>query len=390
MKEISTDVVIIGTGPICLIEALYYKRLGKKVLILEKENKAGGAWKTIDIGSIKNLDIGCHIYSRNEKAYQFLIKTLNINLVKVAPKPFNVLGNKYLLEIGWPFQILNLFYILFSSTLEILQFIFSSLPWNKKKEKTLASMGFAYYHIKTLKSNLIKSRKDFHFPKEGAIMLVKNLLQLIKEHQIPIFFNEKANTIVIEQGKKHSNIQTEHLNIITKKVIITSSSEIGLVKFGESIIEIPKQLYRFDHLALVVKDKNVRNISFGNFLNNPVLKRVNDYTRYVTYEGEKGCMVYMILFNPTYQIGTKAEVLNDVLHWLKYYKVISQEAIIKESHLLPYAVNYRSKETTIQLKNQFYPLIDPLFSGDLTASIEMNMERWTKVININQKQELIN
>ena len=46
------DVAVIGTSPTSMLEAIYHLSKGERVLILEADEKCGGAWKSIDICGI--------------------------------------------------------------------------------------------------------------------------------------------------------------------------------------------------------------------------------------------------------------------------------------------------------------------------------------------------
>ena len=46
------DVIIVGTSPIVLTKAFFELKLGKTVLIIEKNKNYGGSWQTLDVQDI--------------------------------------------------------------------------------------------------------------------------------------------------------------------------------------------------------------------------------------------------------------------------------------------------------------------------------------------------
>ena len=56
--------IIIGSSPICLLEAIYASNCGIKTCIIDNAVDLGGAWKKLNTenGTIKNVEIGCHIF----------------------------------------------------------------------------------------------------------------------------------------------------------------------------------------------------------------------------------------------------------------------------------------------------------------------------------------
>lgn len=66
------DVAVVGTSPICMIEALYYAALGEQVVILEDGEGIGGAWKTITACGVEGVDLGCHQLGKDPEIKAFL------------------------------------------------------------------------------------------------------------------------------------------------------------------------------------------------------------------------------------------------------------------------------------------------------------------------------
>src|SRR3989338_985439 len=75
------DCIVIGTSPISLFEALYKHYSGKRVLILEQSAECGGAWKSIHIFNIPNIDMGCHEISSTPMLNQFLEEYAGCNII---------------------------------------------------------------------------------------------------------------------------------------------------------------------------------------------------------------------------------------------------------------------------------------------------------------------
>ncbi|WP_368887786.1 NAD(P)-binding protein, partial [Escherichia coli] len=56
--------MLVGSGPLHIIEAAYLGRQGKSVLILERGCALFGAWKTISHPLFGQVEMGCHIMER--------------------------------------------------------------------------------------------------------------------------------------------------------------------------------------------------------------------------------------------------------------------------------------------------------------------------------------
>ena len=80
------DVVIVGSGPIGLMEALHEARHGARVLVLEQQAVLGGAWYTTSRWGYENLEVGCHKIENHKPAYD-LIESLGVDMWVMDPQP---------------------------------------------------------------------------------------------------------------------------------------------------------------------------------------------------------------------------------------------------------------------------------------------------------------
>lgn len=94
----SFDKIIIGSSPICLLEAIYSNSQGIKTCIIDNAGELGGAWKRLNIegGTIKDVEIGCHIIEKDRNVFDFFKNKLNLELIEVQPSPKIIIKNKYI------------------------------------------------------------------------------------------------------------------------------------------------------------------------------------------------------------------------------------------------------------------------------------------------------
>ncbi len=91
------DVIVIGSSPTSLFEALHQHALGKKVLILEASPMIGGAWQTIDTCGVAHADLGCHLIGLNQDLADFFsifagCKIVPLDTPKIPNAPFGKNG----------------------------------------------------------------------------------------------------------------------------------------------------------------------------------------------------------------------------------------------------------------------------------------------------------
>lgn len=99
MKKMYTENLVIGAGPAGLTCAMKVSEAGKKVILIEKENKIGGFGKTLEFkedGLIFKTDIGPHrFFSKNKYLYEMISKLLKENWILVNRKTRQFIDGKF-------------------------------------------------------------------------------------------------------------------------------------------------------------------------------------------------------------------------------------------------------------------------------------------------------
>ncbi len=159
------DVIVVGTSPICLLEALYRYHSGNSVLILEASSKCGGSWKSIDICGIQHADLGCHTLGHDRQMLNFLQDYVGCTIVSM--------DHPHL-----PFDASN-------------------------------------------------SPNGFYFP-HGCYDMVNNLLHLIAQTDIVLLAEHPLESVYVNPDRVEAIARSKGMNFTTKKILVTPYSEIKI------------------------------------------------------------------------------------------------------------------------------------------------------------------
>ena len=72
------DCLCLGTSILMSLEALHQVSLGKTVLMVDKDTTFGGAWKTIAIDNVTDVENAIHYFLPDEKGIKFLKEDLKL------------------------------------------------------------------------------------------------------------------------------------------------------------------------------------------------------------------------------------------------------------------------------------------------------------------------
>jgi NAD(P)-binding Rossmann-like domain len=159
------DVIVVGSSPIPLLEALYHSHLGKRVAILEASPVCGGAWKSIEICGFYPVDLGCHTLGHDKQLMHFLEDYIGCEVVS--------LDNPHL-----PFEA-----------------------------------G--------------KSPNGFYFP-HGCYQLMQNMLKLIEKTNIVFLLNHPIESVLVSDDEPYAIVKSNEKEFSTSKIVVTTFSRIRL------------------------------------------------------------------------------------------------------------------------------------------------------------------
>ena len=147
-------ILMIGTSPVMLLEAILLSKKYRNIEIHEKSNSMGGSWKTRNFFEIKNVETGSHIFApwRNRFNYnqcQNILKNkFRLRTYFLKPEPSYIVNHNLTKTEE---SKIKYFYVKGGAG-EILKFL-------KKKIKSLNIKVIFNSNIR--KISLIKNKKNF-------------------------------------------------------------------------------------------------------------------------------------------------------------------------------------------------------------------------------------
>lgn len=296
------DITFIGMGPINLLNAylILKKNPSLNVLFIDRSESIGGAWMYENSEKGYLIECGCHIWSYCPKVYEFIENDLNIPLFQF--KPIFING-----KIKIPYSLNNLYksysYLLRNTLL---------LNVNKLKQ------------LKNSPQINLSIIKQYKYPIKGSQLLISKLYDELKKFP-NVDFNFKKT---LENIKINENISlTVNSNKIdTKKVFITSLSDIKYIQKNSNTIKIKKQKTNYIHFLIKFNKKPKKIIQYYRLINDKIIYRITDIS-YQTHNNE-----HLILFgikNTAYRIYNQEVIINHITTYLTKNKIIDSTYEIK-------------------------------------------------------------
>lgn len=87
---VSFDDVVIGSSPLMLMHAGLLGRQGRRVCLVERAERLGGAWQTARLDNGEDIEIACHLIEVFPGIYELLESASGVAFVPLNPQPIRV------------------------------------------------------------------------------------------------------------------------------------------------------------------------------------------------------------------------------------------------------------------------------------------------------------
>lgn len=327
------NVVIIGTSPLAITEAVWQKTKGKTVINLDDKLVPGGAWTTIKHDGIPEVEIGCHIWEVEKGATDFLDRFFDLNLVPLKPQP-RILKKGASIPYDWKMNLSTGKYI----ASKLMRFRFKDIKEGMKSP----ARTFTLFPRKYL------------YPKGGANELHAKVMHKITSEQLEISLNTAVKSVQLME-----NSVCLHLRNGTKmtcdSLVLTSLSSIESITFEDGSMMAPetKQI-DYIHVHLLLDTSIPKAFSYERWMDDAYIHRVSDMTSQVHDElGSNEKLICVGIHAKQYHATSHEVLLKEIIQRLKDRKLIATNAELKHYgfNVFPSYYNVPAKLTEIEQRS---------------------------------------
>jgi phytoene dehydrogenase-like protein len=194
VSEEAFDVLVVGSSPLLLIEALYLAHTGRRVTIAEQRTRFGGAWSTRPLWEFESVEIACHYVERGRRGYAILRDALGIEL---EPRSFKAVwlnadapseGEGYVRALaGW---------------------LLRKALWGRFLSDDLWGIIKSFGRKDPFKFGRAVRRMfvlpPYLYPVEGSRAIVDALVRLVRSRSIELMNNARVEEVVLGENGRPS------------------------------------------------------------------------------------------------------------------------------------------------------------------------------------------
>jgi len=355
------DLVIIGTSPMSIIEGIYQSKEGRKVLLVDRNDYIGGAWRSIEWNGFKNVDTATHIIDPdNPDIYKFFIDNVGCDLIEHNPQPYTLVDDQ---EYAINFPNLKLV----------------NIKLGEKKIKNYIE----YIYVKIV--DLFRKEKKFMYFSGGVGELIGNLRNGLEVNNIDVFLSTEIKMITIDSDSNIVNLESDGSkdDIRTKKVILTNAIEVEKILKDKEEYSLPirKDAYSFTSVNLLLENSRTIDFSYIRCTKDKLVNRITDVTKFLEDEeiGEKQILCVQIFGEQPTQ-KEESIVIDAIIKYLKSINVIACESILKDFRWDSYkSTSFTKNDLDMEsIEKKFGPFIGILQTKIFVPNIGYYLDRWNK------------
>jgi hypothetical protein len=360
----SFDVIVIGSSPAILAEALYLDMRGYSVAVVEKRERLGGAWYTMPVWEFDSVQIGCHYIELGQKARAFLQDILGVPLEPMSVKAVWFDTNEVVLKDD-------------ALPRKIARRLLTRLLWGRYLSDDLWEVIKSLREKNPLKffrsvKSLIVS-PPYLYPPGGARQIVDALAERVASSSIRLLDNSCVEYVEIGTETR-PNLCCINGRIYSAKSVVLGRHVYPRLQTSHAAGE--DSYVRNDiNVLLRVAGKKGKAFDYLEIYGNDIVRRVQDVTAFAQARrhGSNQRSDLLICCNLTKSDTEKSTVDATLL----FEHLLELNVLDDGARLLDYCVERYPVPLTKEFEStDFFRVID---TYDMGASLERNADRWRAV-----------
>lgn len=364
------DHICIGTGPICLLEALHQAATGKRVLVLEAADKTGGAWSECSVFGLPRAEIAPHVLLFNRDTFDFFSRELGVTMKRMTPPPRYIIQSRFG-PITIPYA-LSPFIAYFSVPLHYVRNPQFRTNFALIREEYFGRLGSAAKQL--LQWGFSRKKPHIEYPVGGTVELMDRIMELLRQRGVEIRMNARVAAIerLADDAVKVSWTGGES---VVKSLSMTRHQSISrLVANGHSV-EVEYLPYTYTSVHFLVSTENPLKAAFILAKRDPVVNLVSDLTAY-TKGVPEGKRLVVVRLHRAGEKDSKAAM--EIFAQLKKGGYIPADSTMDEFAFSAYDQGRMTPKSLENISAAFGDTLRVFRSTNFSNSIGEEVARWSR------------
>jgi len=354
------DTIFIGTSMISVLEAVYQSLCGKSVLMVDQQNEMGGAWVSLDLFGLHDVENAVHYLLPDPYASDFMRDVLTWEVIpsegkyRVFPLPFG--GCWKVPYDDAPGR--------FVGTMK------EALLRGKKSEVPLSL-------FRALRQALFEPRQPSYYVRGGAPEMLRKVKAILLASDVEVKYSTSIQRIHIDaESEQPVRVSAGGEDVVSNTVVFTCGSRIRSLTGAFGAFPVEEKRQRRPAVHLLVRDESPPAMLECIFTADPLIKYAHDVTRFTR---ESACLAgrkKVLVLAVHEHVRQSDTIYQATLDKLKRVGMVGREAVLDDQHWQDVVLPGLDAADLRRLKAAFGSAVECLITENFARGVGHHARRW--------------
>jgi len=357
----SYDIIFIGTSMISILEAIYQSLSGKKVLMIDDKDDVGGAWCSLELFGLTEVENAIHYFLPDKYSFEFMKKVLGWELIS-SPKKIRVVKLPLIGYLKMPYdQFLG----------RLVRKIYNVSFTGKPGERVV-------HFFKVIKEVVSEVSIPSYYVKNGTPEMLRKVKNILNKSDVELKLSSHIDEVKFTDGLVQVSFGVE--KYFSQKINITHGTKLKKLIVSEGDFVLENKSHLRPQLHILVNDPSPAKIYECIFTDDSHIKYAHDISRF-TNEAEKlKNHQKLFVFALTNDLKESQSAIETVFNKLKEVGIISSQATLADSCWTNVYLPSLYDEDLYSIQEAFGGQVEILRTEDFSKGIGYHAQRWTDKI----------
>lgn len=364
------DHICIGTSPISLLEALHQAKEGRRVLILEAADRAGGAWGDCCVFGLPRAEIAPHVLLFNRDTFNYFVQELGVDMRRMNPPP------RYIVQtpvgpLSVPYA-LSPFVAYFSVPLHYVRNPQFRTNFSLIREEYFGRLGSAAKQL--FQWGFSRKKPFIEYPVGGTIELMDRIMGKLRDCGVEIRLNSRVEELE-RMSDDSIKVAWNGGKAVVRSVSMTRHQRVSRLIANGCELDIEYLPFTYTSLHFLIKSGVVPESTFIMAKRDPIVNLLSDLTPYTPGLPAGKRLVVVRL----HRVGAKdAEEAASIFAHLKKGGYLPADAEMEDFAFNIYDQGRMTPKSLENISAAFGDALRVFRSTNFSNSIGEEIARWQK------------
>ena len=365
--NVDYDSIVVGASPTSLFEAAALAEAGKRVLVVDRSNRIGGAWSTLSFENLGTVECGTHYLVDLPNVYQFMEELPGIALSPLEPSPEYVLAR----------SILGFRRVSFTR------------KWGSKISPRVYRGEFSWRSFRNLVSpyyrsgmgilSLTPNRKPFKYIVGGTPALVESLKHIIRLGTFDIKLEGALDRVEINTASSLVKCRVDGDMVCSGELVVPGSAMLANVMINGVDNHLPGEINPNVQVHFLVDGAEEKKMSFVQFSGSNLAVMASDLTEFYHPNIRRANCRLLSAYVPQ-EVPRTQSTVEAIIAEIKEVGLLEEQASLVDFYWTLVELPQRSKEDLDKISNLGQGLIRTLYTHSFSMAVSQNALKWRPAI----------